>query len=145
MKLQKLLFYGHAWYLAIHDRPLFDENIEAWPWGPIVRDVYYQTRHYGRDPVKSPIRKLFWDPTAPLNSRFEEPDVNDGPIKSFIKQIWEVHKPYTGVQLSNSTHAPGEPWKIIKEQFQTLDAKPTIPNDLIAAVFKRKLENARAA
>ena len=29
LKLQKLLYYSQAWYLAIADRPLFDERIEA--------------------------------------------------------------------------------------------------------------------
>ena len=39
LKLQKLLFYAHAWHLAIKKAPLFDEDFEAWPWGPVVRDI----------------------------------------------------------------------------------------------------------
>ncbi|MDA0665038.1 MAG: DUF4065 domain-containing protein [Proteobacteria bacterium] len=42
LKLQKLLFYANAWYLALHDDSLFDEDIEAWPWGPVVRNIYIE-------------------------------------------------------------------------------------------------------
>lgn len=148
MKLQKLLFYAHAWYLAIYNKPLFDTDFEAWPWGPVVRDVYYQTRKYGVSAIKEPIKEIqkTGDNSELSDFNFVIPqEVRDHDLKNFIKSVWDVHKRYTGVQLSNSTHAPGEPWTIIKERFTNLDHKPTIPNDLIAAVFKRKLKNVSPA
>ena len=33
LKLQKLLYYAQAWYLALYDVPLFDDPIEAWVHG----------------------------------------------------------------------------------------------------------------
>jgi uncharacterized phage-associated protein len=30
LKLQKLLYYAQPWHLALNDRPLFDEDFEAW-------------------------------------------------------------------------------------------------------------------
>jgi len=142
MKLQKLLFYAHAWFLAIFNQPLFDEDFEAWPWGPVVRDVYYQTRDCGRSPVTKFLSRLTPKPGGTmLDAQFEEPRIQDDGLKTFIRAIWDVHKRFTGVQLSNATHAPGEPWTIMKERFPTLDHKPTIPNDLIAEVFKKKLAN----
>ncbi len=47
-------------------------------------------------------------------------------------------KAYTGVQLSNSTHAPGEPWTIVAQAVGT-GGKPMISNSLIRDVFKAKL------
>ena len=140
MKLQKLLFYAHAWHLAINDKPLFDEDFEAWPWGPVTRDVYYQTRKYGGSPVTGFVHEI---QSKPGKSGFEffEPKEVEEPVKIFIKSIWDVHKQYTGIQLSNSTHAAGEPWTIMKEMYKKLDHKPIIPNQLIADIFKRKLEN----
>ena len=35
-KLQKLLYYAQAWYLAFEDTPLFDEDFEAWVHGPTI-------------------------------------------------------------------------------------------------------------
>lgn len=40
LKLQKLLYYSQAWYLALYDLPLFDDRIEAWVHGPVVPPVY---------------------------------------------------------------------------------------------------------
>ena len=137
MKLQKLLFYAHAWYLAYNKAPLFENDVEAWPWGPVVRDAYMQTRDYGRSPVSEALYSLSrdggFDIITPLG-------VSDD-LKPFIKSVWDVLKKYNGVQLSNSTHAPGEPWTIISEKIGT-DSKPTIPNDLIQRVFEAKIAKA---
>jgi uncharacterized phage-associated protein len=146
MKLQKLLYYAHAWYLALHDCPLFVEDIEAWPWGPVQRDVYFDTLDHGRLPVVKFVSRLALIPgKPPLHGQFETPKLQDKALKEFIKQVWDVHKGYTAIQLSNSTHAEGEPWAIIKEQYGSLERKPTIPNDLIAQVFKKKLADAAAS
>ena len=139
MKLQKLLFYAQAWFLAYNGTPLFAEDVEAWPWGPVIRPIYYQTKDCGKAPISKRLTELRYDRDSPLKSRFVETDVTDPAITDFLQRIWDVHKPYSGVQLSNSTHADGEPWTIIKEQYRTLDAKPVIPTDLIAAVYKAKM------
>lgn len=145
MKLQKLLFYAHAWHLAIKDAPLFDEDFEAWPWGPVVRDVYTQTAQFGREPVTTAVTKLERVGEGPFAYRFRVPEQPDSETMAFLRSVWNAHKGYTGVQLSNSTHAPSEPWTIVKEQAGSLNTKPTIPNELIATVFKAKLPKNDAA
>ena len=40
MKLQKLVYYSQAWSLVWDEKPLFDERIEAWANGPVVRELY---------------------------------------------------------------------------------------------------------
>ncbi len=40
MKLQKLVYYSQAWALALEQEPLFEEPIEAWANGPVVRDLF---------------------------------------------------------------------------------------------------------
>jgi len=143
MKLQKLLFYAHAWHLAFYDKPLFEEDFEAWPWGPVVRDVYAQTRIYGNKPINSRISNLSRTGSGPGDFSFTTPPgVEDPNLKAFIKLIWDTHKNYTGIQLSNSTHANNEPWSIVKHEYGNLDSKPNIPNELIMSVFKKKLQDA---
>ncbi|TNM55936.1 Panacea domain-containing protein [Brevibacterium sediminis] len=44
MKLQKLCYYSHAWHLVWEERPLFQERIEAWANGPVVRELYNEHR-----------------------------------------------------------------------------------------------------
>jgi uncharacterized phage-associated protein len=137
MKLQKLIFYAHAWWLAYDKGPLFENDFEAWAWGPVVRDVYFQTRPYGRGPVSCRLTEL-----AVIDGdgvRVATPDgVSDPHLAAYIRSVWDSLKSYSGIQLSNSTHSPGEPWTIVSETLGT-DTKPVIPNDLIRQVFKRKL------
>ncbi|MDR1515148.1 MAG: DUF4065 domain-containing protein [Synergistaceae bacterium] len=46
MKLQKLLYYCQGYSLGITGRALFDEKIEAWKYGPVVRTVYKEYQGY---------------------------------------------------------------------------------------------------
>jgi uncharacterized phage-associated protein len=142
MKLQKLLFYAHAWHLAINDQPLFEDDFEAWPWGPVVRDIYSQTRDYGRLPVSGRLSELQKVGGGLLDWKLSIPNgVESEGLKDFIRQVWDTHKSYSGIQLSNSTHAQGEPWTIVKDRYGNLDSKPKIPNEIIRAVFKKKLDS----
>ncbi|WBH15012.1 Panacea domain-containing protein [Sphingomonas radiodurans] len=137
MKLQKLLFYTHAWHLAYDRGPLFENDFEAWPWGPVIRDVYMQTKDAGRNRVCNYLTEVRWDrPGGPISGA---PDgVDDPETREFLKSVWDTMKAYTGIQLSNSTHAPGEPWTLVAQALGT-SGKPMISNTLIRDVFKAKL------
>ena len=142
LKLQKLLYYAHAWFLAANNKPLFEEDIEAWPWGPVVRNIYLNFKEYGNQPVRGRATELKKVGDSILDWEFEDPAITDDGLKKFIRAVWDIHKKYTGIQLSNSTHARGEPWAVIKEKYGSLDDKPTIPNFLIEEIFKGKISNA---
>ena len=45
MKLQKLVYYSQAWSLALNGKHIFDEPIEAWKNGPVVRNLLEKTRN----------------------------------------------------------------------------------------------------
>ena len=40
MKLQKLVYYSQAWSLVWDEEQLFEESIEAWANGPVVRELF---------------------------------------------------------------------------------------------------------
>lgn len=40
MKLQKLVYYSQAWSLVWDEKRLFEEDVEAWANGPVVRDLF---------------------------------------------------------------------------------------------------------
>ncbi|MBN8521646.1 MAG: DUF4065 domain-containing protein [Alphaproteobacteria bacterium] len=144
MKLQKLVYYAHAWYLAHNDNPLFDDDVEAWPWGPVIRSIYDHFQGFGRDPIKGKkatiLRKTG---NEEVNFSFEAPELDNQDLKDFIKLVWDSHKDFTGIQLSNATHMPNEPWTIVKDQYGDLDKKPPIDNEIIKFVFKSKLVTAQ--
>lgn len=43
MKLQKLCYYAQAWSLVWDDKPLFEEEFEAWANGPVCRPLFKKT------------------------------------------------------------------------------------------------------
>ena len=140
MKIQKLVYYAHAWWMAFHDTELFSDDIEAWPWGPIVRNLYGNFQEFGREPITGKkATELIKTGDGILDFQFRVPEQPTEDIMKFLGDVWESHRHLTGIQLSNATHAPGEPWTIVKERYGTLDEKPRIPNSLIRDVFKTKL------
>lgn len=42
VQLQKLVYYAQAWSLAWDGRPLFEERVEAWRMGPVVRALRFR-------------------------------------------------------------------------------------------------------
>jgi uncharacterized phage-associated protein len=143
MKLQKLVYYAHAWHLAIKGKELFEDDIEAWPWGPVVRNLYIEFKEFGSKPISGKRAKIIVKDgnNNPLDWRVVTPYVIDPETKVFIKSVWDSHKEFTGIQLSNATHIEGEPWAIVRESMGgDLRDKPKIENELIKQVFKLKLE-----
>jgi uncharacterized phage-associated protein len=51
LKLQKLVYYAQAWHLAIHKRPLFLEDFEAWIHGPVIPALYRKYKHFSYHPI----------------------------------------------------------------------------------------------
>ena len=51
LKLQKLVYYAQGLHLACFDRPLFNEDIQAWAHGPVIPELYYKYREYASDPL----------------------------------------------------------------------------------------------
>lgn len=50
-KLQKLLYFVQGSYLAKHNKKAFEDNIIAWEYGPVVKDIYYKYSLYGAEPI----------------------------------------------------------------------------------------------
>ena len=36
LQIQKLVFFAHAWGLALLNRPLLEKEFEAWAYGPVM-------------------------------------------------------------------------------------------------------------
>lgn len=47
LKLQKILYFLQAAFLIEMDKPLFDSDIEAWSFGPVIPVVYDKFKLFG--------------------------------------------------------------------------------------------------
>ena len=53
LKLNKLVYYSYVESLRKLGRPLFDDAIEAWQYGPVEPAVYQAFSSYGRNPIQA--------------------------------------------------------------------------------------------
>lgn len=51
IKLQKLLYFTQGVYLAKYNKLSFEDNIIAWKYGPVIKDIYYKYSLYGVEPI----------------------------------------------------------------------------------------------
>jgi uncharacterized phage-associated protein len=89
MKLQKLCSYAQGHYLALHERPLFTNDIEAWTHGPVIREIYHEYKKYKTNPI----------PPAPIKE-----DLYQADIKKFLDDIYMQYGKYAAWTLSSMTH-----------------------------------------
>lgn len=94
LKLQKLVYYCQAWSLVWDDEPLFPERIEAWAYGPVVKELY--EFHRG----------LFLLSSVPIGASFKLTPTQKESIDAVIKYYGEK----TPQQLIELTHLE-DPWK----------------------------------
>ena len=47
MRVLKLAYMAHGWSLAIIDKPLINEYVQAWRYGPVIPSIYYSFRPQG--------------------------------------------------------------------------------------------------
>lgn len=99
LKLQKLVYYAQAWSLVLRDKPLFSENIEAWPHGPVVYDVWNNYREYKHTAIPEP-------EVCDLNFSEDEIEV--------LEEVWNTYGELSARQLENLTHSE-QPWQEARE------------------------------
>lgn len=146
LQIQKLLYFAQGWYLANTGEELFQDDVFAWPHGPVVTSIWQQFRTYGRQPISGRAHDIEAAPDGNLlNARFRIARLNDQQRSDFCAQIWDRYGQgkFTGVQLSNLTHAPEEPWEVVR-RLAPEGSRPPIPTGLIRDAFGRKLRAAQA-
>lgn len=122
LKLQKLLYYEQAYHLARFGTPLFEEEIEAWKYGPVVPSVYnhYSTHH-----------KQGIMPDLDLGLDIED----DVELDLFFK-VYEAYGLYSAYGLMELTHRE-RPWlDAIHQGIGTVISKQSISD-----YFVDKIEN----
>lgn len=136
MKLVKLVYISHGWYLGITGNALIDENPEAWKYGPVIPTVYHHFKNFGGLPIK--IQDFIPNPDTELNEE----------IKLFLKKIWDVYGQYSAIQLSAKTHKINTPWYISWNRTQERHSKRRglgvyshqIPDNLIKRYYQNKFD-----
>lgn len=94
LKLQKILYFAQAYYLAKIGKPLFKEKIEAWDLGPVIQVIYNEYKNLKSSPIIS----------EEDESSLAEED------KEMLKKVWDIFGGYSASRLVDISHAHS-PWK----------------------------------
>ena len=105
MKLQKLVYFAHGWHLAVYGRPLINERVEAWQYGPVVPTIYHEVKTHGSGPIDFPIFAF----DGQLHEPPQVPDT-DSETMALLNRVWEVYGRYSSVDLSRMSHDARGPW-----------------------------------
>lgn len=118
MKLQKLVYIAHGWYLGLTGRPLISDPVEAWKFGPVIRSLYRYFADYGANPIPTPGGTI-----AQIDQETER----------FLEAIWDRYKDYDAIDLSAMTHAPNTPWS---QSYVSSGQPAVIPSNRIADHYR---------
>lgn len=126
LQLTKLTYIAHGHMLARYMRPLYDEQVQAWPYGPMIPSVYRAVREFGS-------RFIDIVPGAPVVD-FDEREID------IMDRVADSYGCFDGVVLSEAMHHPGTPWQITREEH---NENGPISNDLLAHFYSGILRNGR--
>jgi uncharacterized phage-associated protein len=92
LKLQKLLYYAQGFHLALFDKELFNENIEAWMHGPVSPDAYQEFKKFGANII----------PCDECEEDFDKIFSHDQ--IELLDEIYDIFGQFSGWKLRDMTH-----------------------------------------
>ncbi|MCP4702261.1 MAG: DUF4065 domain-containing protein [Gammaproteobacteria bacterium] len=101
LKLQKLVYYTQAWFLAIFKDPLFDTNFKAWVHGPAIPELYYEYKEFSCMPIRKDIGEEY---IHQFKNRLSEEE------NQLLDKITNEYFGISSYDLELMTHSE-EPWK----------------------------------
>jgi len=126
MQLIKLVYIAHGYMLGKYGKPLLDESVEAWQYGPVVPSVYHAVKFFRSSPVTF------------------VPGASDYPFtqeeRETMESIARNYGPHSGVVLSAATHQPETPWN---QTWCMFGKNADISNDLIESFYADILKKDR--
>jgi uncharacterized phage-associated protein len=131
LTLQKLLYYAQAWHLAVTDRPLFEEEFEAWEKGPVVPEV--------RESRMAP---------ASRDPRRQEPAIElDETASGIVDLVLATYGSLSGPELSELAHVE-IPWLEARGDLpESARSNERISKEAMSAFYRehRRLDGRTAA
>jgi uncharacterized phage-associated protein len=127
LRVQKLLYFVHGWYMAITGTSLFTEPFVRGKYGPKLLSLDVDLAQYAGVPVADYIKE--WD--AEQNKMvpfFVKPEAVPQ-FAEVLERVWKEYSRYSTAQLSTMSHGPDSAWA------RTPDG--SISNTLIVDEFLR--------
>ena len=132
MKIQKLLYLAHGYYLVETDEPLVNEVFEAWKFGPVLHSVYHKCKNFG----EKGITKHLNDFDRETGKFIPAPIPDDENVREVVNYVWERFKDTPPMALSRWTHQKDGPWATTTNGGRQILLHQEVPNKLIKDYFE---------
>lgn len=131
LKLQKLMYYVQAWFLAFEGKKFFESDFQAWVHGPVSRDIYNRF---------SATKSLYAEITEDdIRSGFTPDNLSDDERKH-IDNVLSVYAKLSGPQLEEMTHRES-PWIEARGNLKSWErCENTISSSSMETFYKSRLE-----
>jgi uncharacterized phage-associated protein len=131
LALNKIIYFLHAWYLAETGRPLVDAKIEAWDYGPVIREVYSEFKSNKSKIIKNRAMKFDVDK---LERVIVSEQIKCDDYDSLVENIKKyIHIPAS--KLVNLSHIKCGPWDIVYNESGRINPGMEITDDIILEYF----------
>lgn len=97
LRVNKLLYYAQAWSLVQNKEPLFDDDFEAWDYGPVVPSVYQKYRCFKKDNIDV------------LDSDYSVDGLSENDLRVLLAS-YNYFNQFSTTSLVNATHEKDSPW-----------------------------------
>lgn len=132
--INKIVFFLHAWYLAKTGRPLVSAKIEAWNYGPVFRELYWEFKQFGKAPITT--RATRRNPQTAQKEICRE--VLSETDAQFIQPLLEKYVAMPTSKLVELSHVAGGPWDQVYNHPGESNPGMRISDDLIRAHFGKQ-------
>ncbi len=126
MHLQKMVFFAHAAYFKLHQKPLFSDPVVAWQHGPVVVSLYHELKQYESGKVTELIQRL--EPCGnksffPCKMVIPTIPKDDEEVVAFLNHAWNRLSEIPTWKLRAISHADGGAW------YKTVASRNIDPKD----------------
>ena len=116
LKLQKVLYFVQAAFLSTRHYPCFQDDFEAWDFGPVVPVVYHEYKIFGSSNI--------------IVDRHVSEDIFCIEDREIINDMVDICAEYSASDLVSITHSQS-PWKDAYRRY----SNNIIPKDAIEEFF----------
>lgn len=150
MQVIKLVYFAHGYNLAILDRPLIDDHVEAWKFGAVIPSLYHSLKVYGSGVIKAPLLNtdnmyymdVYCMSPYELYKKYPDSKITFDFLPEeyeVMSAIWDIHKGKSGFELSSYIHQPNTPWTQVWERGGKYVNGAVIDNNLIKQYYIDKI------
>jgi uncharacterized phage-associated protein len=132
--INKIVFFLHAWYLAKTGSPLVSAKIEAWDYGPVFRELYWEFKQFGKESISS--RATRRNPVTTqkeiCTDNFAETDL------AFLEPLLEKYLKLSSGKLVELSHVTGGPWDQVYNHLGESNPGMRISDEIIRSFFEKQ-------